>query len=128
MQAESLWQKASPAQARVNAGADVDPKRFAAYTLNHDGMGALLSATGSAVVALPVPDGGFERFTLTGSPVMEPGLAAAHPEIRTFSGKGIDDPTATVRADLTPLGFHASVRSSRGSWYVDPYFNSAPPT
>ncbi|MFC5101064.1 M12 family metallo-peptidase [Kibdelosporangium philippinense] len=53
---------------------------------------------------------------------MEEGLAAAHPEIKTYSGKGIDDPTASVRADLTPLGFHASVRSENGSWFVDPYY------
>jgi Metallo-peptidase family M12 len=74
-------------------------------------------------VSLPVPDGGFERFTLADSPVMESGLAARHPEIKTYTGRGLDDPTATIRADITPLGFHASVRSSRGAWYVDPYYN-----
>ena len=42
---------------------------------------------------------------------MAPELAALHPDIHTWAGHGIDDPTATIHADLSPLGFHASVRS-----------------
>ena len=74
------------------------------------------------VLQLPAPDGTFQRFALTESPVLEPALAASHPEIRTYAGRGLDDTTATIRADLTPLGFHASVRSARGAWYIDPYY------
>ena len=74
------------------------------------------------VISLPDPSGGFQPFAIEASPVMEPGLAAKHPEISTYAGRGIDDPTATIRADLTPLGFHASVRSKDGAWYIDPYY------
>src|SRR5262249_33828531 len=43
--------------------------------------------------------------------------------IHTWAGQGIDDPTATIHADLSPLGFHASVRSVNGAWYIDPYYH-----
>jgi hypothetical protein len=72
------------------------------------------------VLALPAPAGGFERFAVYESSIMEPGLAAKHPEIKTYAGRGIDDAAATVRLDLSPLGLHASVRSPDGNWYIDP--------
>ena len=71
-------------------------------------------------ISVPAPDGGFERFAVAESPVMEPALAAAHPEIKTYTARGLDDPSASARLDLTPLGFHAAVRSASGAWYVDP--------
>jgi hypothetical protein len=59
---------------------------------------------------------------------MAPGLARRHPEIKTYSGRGLTDPTATIHADVTPLGFRASVRSAGGSWYIDPYYVGRSPT
>jgi len=78
----------------------------------------------SLTISLPHPDGGYQRFTLEESPVMEPGLAAKHPDIKTYRGKGVDDPRATLRMDITQLGLHASVRSPDGGWYVDPYYRN----
>ncbi len=76
----------------------------------------------SLTISLPHPDGGFRRFSLVEAPVMEEGLAALHPEIKTYRGVGIDDPKATLRMDITPLGLHASVRSPNGGFFVDPYY------
>ena len=45
---------------------------------------------------------------------------ARTPRSRPTPGTGIDDPTATIRADQSPLGFHASIRGSHGTWYVEP--------
>ena len=43
---------------------------------------------------------------------MESGLAAAHPEIRTYAGRSKDG--LGPRLDVTPMGFHAFVRGLRG--------------
>lgn len=75
------------------------------------------------VLALPDPAGGFQRFHVVESPVMEPGLAERHPHIKTYSGRGVDDPSATLRISVTQLGMHVSVRSRQGNWYVEPYYS-----
>ncbi len=72
-------------------------------------------------VTIPRPDGRLESFTVYSSPVMEDALAAQFPEIRTYAGQGIDDPQATLRFDVTPIGFHAQVLSDDGAYYVDPF-------
>jgi len=82
--------------------------------------------TPSTLLELPHPDGGLALFRVIESPVMAPELAAKFPEIRTFRGEGIDDPTASVRFDVSPRGFSAMVLSAFGAWYVDPWSRDTP--
>jgi hypothetical protein len=74
------------------------------------------------VLALPKPDGTLTRFKVVRSEVMDPALARQFPDIRTYRGIGIDDPTADVRLDTTAAGFHAQVLTTDGAYYIDPYF------
>ena len=138
-----LWEAIPGTLPETKGGAEavVEPDSFRAFELDVDGLEAALAdapadatlsaapkalsrtAASALILSLPAPKGGFQRFAVEESQVMEAGLAARHPEIKTYSGRGIDDPAATIRADLTPLGFHASVRSPKGAWYIDPYYH-----
>ncbi|MGI4869544.1 MAG: reprolysin-like metallopeptidase [Janthinobacterium lividum] len=73
------------------------------------------------LLLLPLPDGTNARFQVREAPVMAPALAAQFPDIKTYAGVGMDDPTASVRLDLTPRGFHAQVLSATtGTFFLDP--------
>src|SRR5580765_3513237 len=119
------------AAAHGNAQRKILTTKAQGYSLDRAGLASLLraapaptTARGAGVVlSLPDPNGKFQRFVVHRSQVMSPGLAAKHPEIQTYSGVGIDDSAATIHADLSPLGFHASVRSAGGAWYIDPYYH-----
>jgi hypothetical protein len=71
-------------------------------------------------LALPLPGGASAEFEVWEAPVMHPDLQARYPEIRTYRGRGIDDPYATVRLDATPAGFHAMVLSRQPTVFIDP--------
>jgi Metallo-peptidase family M12B Reprolysin-like/Carboxypeptidase regulatory-like domain/Domain of unknown function (DUF4214) len=134
-----FWQEVPEMQTAASPAAfsgkqvEVQPRRFRAFTLNRVAMQSALAAaprefTAAArqatfILSIPSPAGDFKRFAVHESPVMEPALAAKHPDIKTYAGNGIDEAGATVRFDLTPLGFHASVRGPSGSWYIDPYYH-----
>ena len=103
------------------------PDEFNAVRVDVPGVRAALSAASlraatAAEIDLPTPTGGTERFRVLRTQRMEAGLAAAHPEIATYSGSSLDHPGTTVALDVTSLGVHAFVRgvNGQGAWYVDP--------
>ncbi len=124
------WNSAASSFTRGPLGVAPDPRQSAAFALREDTLETQLEAAPvegtraarrpEAEVRIPAPDGTLPRFRVVESPVMEPGLAAEVPAFTSYAAIGIDDPAATARLDLSPLGFHATVRGAAGTWFVDP--------
>jgi hypothetical protein len=130
--ARQLWQDVD--EQALEAPADdlrvLTPGAYRTLRLDESALASLLdkaprefsddARSRAVVLSLPLPAGGFGRFRIEDSPIMEEALAAEFPEIRTFRGQGLDDPTATLRFDWTPNGLHAMVLSAGGTLFVDP--------
>lgn len=85
---------------------------------------AVTNRDNTPVIALPMPDGSVARFHVWETPIFERPLPGGFPEIKTFTGQGIDDRSATIKLDWTALGFHAMVYSAvTGNIFIDPYAN-----
>jgi hypothetical protein len=129
-----LWQhvpELPPAPA--NARAPIQPKMFKTFTLDTPMMRAALASApaenrrlspdAGVQITLPMPDGTFARFEIEEVALMEPELAAKFPEIKTYRGRGIDDPAARLHLDINPRTLHAQILSPKGAVYIDPYWH-----
>ncbi|MBK9672926.1 MAG: T9SS type A sorting domain-containing protein [Bacteroidetes bacterium] len=81
------------------------------------------SVQNTYLLQLPMPDGTWADFDLEESPMMEAGLAAQFPTFKTYTGKGITDPSAYLKLSITDKGLHAMILSAKGTIYIDPYNN-----
>jgi hypothetical protein len=130
--AESPWRDVDEAALAGQPGERlIVPERYRVLALDSGALrerlsGAPLEFTRplgeeGALLALPMPDGTLLHVRVEESPIMEPGLARQFPEIKTYRGQGVEDPTATTRLGWTSAGFHAIVLGASGTVYIDPY-------
>ena len=129
--ATPLWRDVSERSFTPAGERWIVPQQYRLVALNVDALQAVLAAAplegtpaaaeSEVVLALPLPEGGYGRFRIVQSPVMAPELAAKFPQITTYAGQGLDDPTATTRLDWTPAGFHAIIFGLSGTVYIDPF-------
>ncbi|MBD3582231.1 reprolysin-like metallopeptidase [Flavobacterium selenitireducens] len=74
------------------------------------------------VIALPNADGGSDQFRITEFSNMDPELASRYPEIKSYTGKGVTDPLATVYFSISPLGLQSMViQADKSVVFIEPY-------
>src|SRR5574338_449187 len=128
---QNLWQDIDQSQIVPVGQRYIIPQSYRTVTLDVEGMRNFLtdaplefsneSKSKSLVLSLPMPDGTMQKFSILESPVMASELAAKYPNIKTYTGKGIDDSYASVKLDWTMHGFHAMILTAEGNIFIDPY-------
>ncbi len=126
-----FWQDANPSTMRnQTANRWITPQKYRTLQLDKPNFEKLLrrapnqnSRTSTPLnIAIPLPNGTAQRFAIKASTILHPTLAAKYPKIKTYSGKGLDDPSATIHLDMTPQGFHGMILSPKGTVFIDPYY------
>ncbi len=75
-----------------------------------------------AIIRLPLPDGTFGQYKVAESPIMDDRLAFKYPQIKTYAGQALNNPSTTIRFDITPDGFHAIIFLEDNTVYIDPLY------
>ncbi len=73
------------------------------------------------ILSLPNEEGKLERFRVYENAIMAPELSAKYPEIKSYIGIGIDNPTATVYFSISPLGFKSmTLQADKSAVFIEP--------
>ncbi len=118
----SIVRPASPVQYRT-VSANVESLQSLLSRAPMEFQNDVTAKTSGFIFSLPTPDGKMERFSVVESPVMAPELAAKFPQIKTYNGQGVDDPSATVRFGWTLKGFHALIIKATDWIFIEAYSN-----
>jgi hypothetical protein len=138
---DRIWRSAEQIPAApLNKTVEIKVRAFKPFTVDRAQLSASLAnapmeftraakamqsgaATATNEITLPTPDGTYARFRIEEVALMEPELAAQFPEIKTYRGRGIEDPLAVLHLDVNRDTVHAQVLSPHGAWYIDPYWH-----
>jgi len=77
--------------------------------------------TSNVIIPFPDAQGKIQHYRVYEASVLQPGIAARHPELKSYVGQGIETPQATIRFSLTNFGLHAMMLTPQGTVYIDPY-------
>ncbi|MBG6111826.1 chitodextrinase [Flavobacterium sp. CG_9.10] len=80
------------------------------------------TAKSSVIVSFPNADGKLERYRIFESSNMDPALAAKYPEIKSYVGNGIDNPTSSIYFSTSPLGVQTmAINADKSAVFIEPY-------
>ncbi len=131
-QAQSFWTRIEKSQISSRSGEErtIVPDKYETFHLDLAGLKSYLvdapreefrSTTKGLSLMVPNPDGRLENFIVFESPVMQPGLEAKFPSIKSYIAQHATDRSKSMRFAVSPYGFHAAVAAIDGEKYIDPY-------
>ena len=81
-----------------------------------------LTSKSNTIISFPNADGKLERYRIFESSNMDPALAAKYPEIKSYVGNGIDNPTSSIYFSTSPLGIQTmAINADKSAVFIEPY-------
>ena len=72
------------------------------------------------VIAFPLSIGTYQSFQIEETNNLHPELAKLYPQIKAYVGKAIDEPSTTIRFDISQKGFSGMIHSTKkGLIFID---------
>lgn len=131
-QKNPLWKKIS--EQKISALSKMErasmPEQFELFSLDFPALKSQLQQApmdtqggqSNVIIGFPDSNGKMDNFRIYEAPVMEAGLADRYQDAKSYIGKGIQDPTASIRFSVTLFGLHVmSLSGTSGTYYIDTY-------
>lgn len=108
----------------------VTPSSYESYQLDFDDFKYLLKdakdrfapKNNGIIINWPMPGGKMQKFIVKRSDVFHPDLAAKYPNIKAFTGHGLNDPTAVLKISMSHKGIEGMLLSDQHETvYLDRY-------
>ncbi|WP_025743800.1 fibronectin type III domain-containing protein [Aquimarina pacifica] len=78
--------------------------------------------TSTTIIELPLSNGVLKKFEILEASTLEEGLSERFPNIKSYIGHGVDDPSSIARISISKVGLHAMISSgNHETMYIDPY-------
>ncbi len=133
--AQSFWKKTEESNIQQRSGEErsIVPIKYKTFSLDMEGLKTYLKSAPmeadvnrklkEIVLDIPMANGKIEKFKVFESPVMQPGISARYPMIKTYKAYQISNMSTQMRFSVSPNGFHAAIHEDDGEKYIDPYSN-----
>lgn len=100
---------------------DLDINGLKSVLLNSPKRG-ITSEKSNVIVSFPNAEGQMERFRIMEASNMEQGLSDRFPEIKSYVGQGIDNPSTTIHFSISPLGLQTmQINADQSAVFIEPY-------
>jgi len=129
---DKLWTNISEVKAKqseqISRKINLKSEKF--YQLNIESLKNTLQNVGNrnnignTIISFPSSDGKINQYRVFEASIMDSELQAQFPNIKSYAGQGIDNPSETVRFSITPKGLNVMfLGTSKGTQFIDPYSN-----
>ncbi|WP_081873936.1 reprolysin-like metallopeptidase [Chryseobacterium sp. JM1] len=123
----SQWRKTELKSQKVRT-AQEKLKFSALYSLDADQLRTALkntperfSRSKGVIISLPTAEGKIEKFQVWESSNMDAELQKKYPDIKSYAGTSVNDPSVYLRFSMSPAGFSSMITRSGISEFIEPY-------